>query len=98
MSRFAAATLLALATIACGGAQPAAPAPPAANEQHEIAGEEHHAGTAPAISAFHDVLAPLWHADAGAMRTDDTCAAIPRFRDLAGDIITTVPPREDSDA
>jgi hypothetical protein len=32
------------------------------------------------LAKFHDTLAPRWHAEHGAKRTADTCAAIPQLR------------------
>jgi hypothetical protein len=60
----------------------AAPAPaPAAP-----AATGHGTGLPPALDHFHGVLAPLWHADAGAQRQKDTCAAMPDFQRGADEI------------
>ena len=32
------------------------------------------------MTRFHDVLSPRWHAEKGAKRMADTCAAIPDFQ------------------
>jgi hypothetical protein len=44
--------------------------------------EHHHALTAD-LHAFHQRLAPLWHAPAGAERLSNTCAAAPELAQLA---------------
>ena len=64
-------------------------------EEHE--GEEHEGGeheggehghAAGPVSDFHAVLSPLWHAQPGATRTDQTCAAVADFRTKAQAIQT----------
>ncbi len=45
-----------------------APAQPAGEPAHQ----HHFEG---AVKSYHDVLKPLWHAEAGEQRTSDTCAA-----------------------
>lgn len=70
---------------ACGGtskpATSSTTSEPAGNpgEQHE-----HHF---PAdVGAFHDKLAPLWHADSGQARMDQTCAATGDLDALAANV------------
>jgi hypothetical protein len=60
-------------------------------------GEEMGHEIPPQIAAFHEVLAPHWHADRGPQRMTDTCAAIPQFRSDA-DAIATAQPPADGDA
>jgi hypothetical protein len=45
---------------------------PAGEHQGEPAHEHHFEG---AVESYHAVLSPLWHAEAGEQRTNDTCAA-----------------------
>lgn len=48
----------------------------AGHEEHGEHGEHHEHGDLGApLTAFHDVLAPLWHAAKGDSRTTNTCAA-----------------------
>lgn len=86
-----------LALVACGGKQTA---PAAAPVEHT--GDHGHAGSgegmeheamAPELKPFHDLLAPRWHAAAGAQRTKDTCDAVPQFQAEADTIGKTTPPR-----
>ncbi len=64
-------------------------------EGHE--GEEHN--LTPEMSAFHDVLAPLWHAEVGPDRTSQTCAESGHMLDLANDIQNaSAPERADSES
>ena len=77
--------LIAVLVAGCGAAGQSAPAPleTARNgQQHEVhaakrpaEGDEMVAMT-PEVKAFHDVLAPRWHAERGAKRMADTCAAV----------------------
>jgi hypothetical protein len=46
----------------------------------------------PEVTAFHDTLAPRWHAEHGAQRTADTCAAIPQLQAQAEAIAKAMPP------
>jgi hypothetical protein len=78
-------TALALFVLAaCGGseASPAAPAaPPSRPPAAAGDGGEHgeHGALPPELAAFHDALAPRWHAEPGAARVKDTCAAVADF-------------------
>jgi hypothetical protein len=73
MSKRMFALVFSLAVAGCGGTQKAAPpvaeAPPPNAEK--------------AVADFHDVLAPLWHADPSPQRTEDTCAKAPEMVALA---------------
>ncbi len=70
--------------VACGGKGKSDVADPCKDpckdkkmmEGHEM-GEEHeeHPELTPEMTSFHDVLAPLWHADAGPDREANTCNA-----------------------
>jgi len=79
---------------ACGSKEsttPAAKEPVAgAHGEHEEHGEM---AMPPELKAFHDVLAPRWHAEKGQKRTDDTCAAVPDFQKDADAIAKATPPR-----
>lgn len=85
MSKTSVATFLAASILliaACGGKQHAAPATAAAAP--EAAGHgghgDHHPELPPALHAFHELLAPLWHAAEGDERTQKTCDAVADFR------------------
>ncbi len=75
---------------ACGGGSAPAPGPtePAPTEHHEEGGGERRMLPAP-LRAFHDVLAPLWHAEAGPARADSTCAAVADLKAKAADLVNT---------
>jgi hypothetical protein len=91
------ASILLVAAAACGGKSTPAPSEPT----EEAKPEEHHVGEHPELpaelTAFHDVLAPLWHAEAGAQRETDTCAAVPAMQEKAA-AIAAAPPPGDVDA
>jgi hypothetical protein len=102
---------VALAVVGCGGAKsdPGGPLESARDGQkHEIGhrepgkGEpgkaEHDEMAMPApIKAFHDVLAPRWHAARGPQRMADTCAALGEFHGDA-DAIAAAPAPQGRDA
>jgi hypothetical protein len=54
--------------------------------------KEEHGDLPPAVHAFHELLAPLWHADPGDQRTNDTCAKLEDMRQRAADIVVAEPP------
>jgi hypothetical protein len=88
---------IALAAAACGGKQ-AAPATSTTTSEHAghegqegMAGMEHE-GMPAEMTKFHDVLAPRWHAEKGAQRMKDTCAAVPQFQADADAIAKATPP------
>lgn len=88
-----------LATVACGGkAAPSSEPDPAAAASAHAAHEgssamaHEHGAMAPTITAFHDILAPRWHAEKGAKRMADTCAAIPDFQRGAAAIVAAPAP------
>ncbi len=91
---------LLLAIAACGGKDkggsgttpPAGGAGDHRDGDHHADGEQMHDELSPEMKTFHDVLAPLWHADKGAKRSADTCAAVPQLKTNADGIATATPP------
>jgi hypothetical protein len=90
--------LFVLAAAACGGKK-TAPATtttttqPAEPHEHEGSGARgEHEGMTPELTAFHDLLAPLWHAEKGPKRMKDTCAAVPQFKTSADAVAKATPP------
>lgn len=76
--------------VACGPSEPAKSAEGGHDAPHEHehgpgAGhhEEHgdHHGAAGAVKAFHDVLAPVYHAEKTPARTEQACGAVPSFKE-----------------
>jgi hypothetical protein len=98
------ALILTIAVIGCGGAaKPDSTAPggePArlgTDQKHDMGhmdhqGGDHEANMPPQVAAFHDALAPRWHAPHGPQRMTDTCAAVPSFRGDAEAIAAAQPP------
>jgi hypothetical protein len=85
-----AATLGFALAAACGSKQPT----PAAHTETGMSGGEHEMEKMPPeMKAFHDVLAPRWHAAKGAQRMKDTCAALPDFHADADALAKATPPR-----
>lgn len=60
----AASILLALTSVACGGAQ-----------AHPEKDDHAHGKMSPALHEFHEVLGPAWHSKAGAERVGKACTA-----------------------
>ncbi len=91
MKRFA-SIFFAVALAACGGTSASGPATSSmgehAHEGHE--GGEHPTLT-PEMNAFHDVLAPLWHAEPGVERKENTCKATAQLHELAAQIFVAAP-------
>ena len=88
-------SLLALALVtvaACGGKAPATSTVTSEPEATPGAHAEHHPDLPPAMAAFHDRMAPLWHAAPGPQRTADTCAAARELVELGGGIATADAP------
>lgn len=86
MTRFFAIALL---LAACGSKQPT----PASSTPAPMAHEEHgEMNMPPELKTFHDVLAPRWHAEKGAKRMQDTCAALPDFHSDADALAKSTPP------
>ncbi len=86
---------IALALAACGSKQPA-PASTAHTDTGMSGGHDMSAMMAnmsPEMKAFHDVLAPRWHAEKGPQRMKDTCAALPDFHGDADSLAKATPPR-----
>lgn len=70
---------------ACGGKQVVAPAPEP--EHHEDpAMEQEEASMPPALKAFHDVLAPIYHDEDKAERTGNACAQADQMAELAAKV------------
>jgi hypothetical protein len=101
-----AAILLAVVVAACGGKSSPATTT-TTTEGHDHAGHEGHEGheehlehpeLTPEMTAFHDVLAPLWHAEAGPQRMADTCAAVDNMRGLGEQVIAHPPATVDETA
>lgn len=92
------AVALAVALTACGASEPApaqpstaTPAPteaaaPVAPDPGQAHHEEGGHDFPAAVTAFHDVMAPKWHAEAGEQRQTDTCGAIASFKESAAKI------------
>jgi hypothetical protein len=54
--------------------------------------EGEHDDMSPELKKFHDAFAPLFHAEKGAKRTADTCAAVPELTADADAIGKATPP------
>jgi len=71
--------------VGCGHSNPPAVA---AHDEHGEHGE--HKGDHPKLTgaphAFHETLAPLWHAAKGPDREQKTCDAVPTFEQRAADV------------
>jgi hypothetical protein len=87
-----AATVTSLAT-ACGPSTPAAESAHERGEEqgHHEEGDEHGKMSGP-VHEFHEVLAPLWHADKGPERSAKTCAQALAMNDKAAAIVSAAPP------
>ncbi len=87
--------LLLFLAAGCGSSEPATTTTPASGAEpaaaHEQEKEEHHQLT-PELKAFHDQLAPRWHADKGEARRKDTCAAVADFQASAAAIQSAAAP------
>lgn len=84
-----------LLAIGChhGAPAPAAPANPGSAAVAEPHGEhDEHANLPPELAKFHELLAPRWHAEKGAARTKDTCAAVGDFAASADALAKLAPP------
>lgn len=89
---------LLLAAAACGG-KDKGPTTTTTNQTGTgSGGGEHHEGGSqhenlpPELNAFHDLLAPRWHAAAGSQRMADTCSAIDQFKAAADAVGKATPP------
>lgn len=95
VTRMMRAFTIALVATACGGkdaAAPAAPVSPSDSPGGEAVADPH-AGMTPEMTRFHDVLRPLWHAEKGTQRKDDTCTALQTLSAEAQAVATAPPPR-----
>jgi hypothetical protein len=77
-----------LVALGCGSSEPA----PGATTPAAARGEEHHHELTPELDAFHDLLAPLWHADKGDARRQKTCGAVPDFKTRAAAVKAAAAP------
>lgn len=80
MKRFA---CLFVFVAACGGSEKTSTTPPT---DQKVAGMEEHEKLTPELDAFHEILAPRWHADKGEARMKDTCGALADFQGKAAAI------------
>jgi hypothetical protein len=95
MTRIVLLSSIVLAAAACGGSSKPAATEPASGGGAMGAGggEGEHEHHFPArVTAFHDRLAPLWHADPGDARTDGTCAATGELDQLGEDLQNAAAP------
>lgn len=82
MNRFA--TLVAVVLLAaCGGKSKPEPT---TTKPVDPAEHAEHANMPPEVMKFHELLSPRWHAEKGAQRTKNTCAAVPEFATTADSI------------
>ena len=80
-------------TAACGGKDKGTSTTPGTGSAATgTAGGNAHEGLPPEMQAFHDVLAPRWHAAQGPQRLTDTCSAVPQFKSTADAIAVATPP------
>jgi len=87
-------TAIALLLLGCGSSEPAStatttPASKAAQPEH---GKDEHHRLTPELQAFHDQLAPRWHAAKGDERRKDTCTAVPEFKTRAAAVQSAAAP------
>lgn len=80
--------------VGCGGKDKGATTTSGATGQTGSGNEggDAHEGLPAEMQAFHDLLAPRWHAAAGAQRITDTCGAVPQFKSSADAIAVATPP------
>jgi hypothetical protein len=79
MKRFALLVSIVVAAAACGGSEKPSNTVVTAPEPDQDKGMEHGKLT-PELDAFHETLAPRWHADKGEARMKDTCGALADFQ------------------
>lgn len=85
-------TIAATAAVAACGGKSAPATTSATTEPAGNRGEDHEHHFPAEMSAFHDKLAPLWHADSGQPRVDATCAATGELDALAASVRDAAPP------
>ena len=79
-----------LFALGCGPATP--PAEHTGEHEHGEHGEHgEHPKLAGAMHEFHEVLAPLWHADKSPERAKKTCEAVPTFEQRAAAVDKDAP-------
>ncbi len=74
--------LFAVAVAACGGKSQTTPEGAGGGNERLAEGaevEEKHPELTPELHAFHETLAPLWHAEAGPDREPNTCAGVAKL-------------------
>lgn len=76
---------------ACGGTSKPATSTSTTEPAGNPSGGHHHSFPAE-MGAFHDKLAPLWHADSGQARMDQTCTATGELDELAHEVQDAAPP------
>ena len=89
-------SLAAVLLVTAAGCASTPHGPPGEHGEHGK-GEHHekHPPLPPAVKAYHEDLAPLWHAEKGPDRVAKTCAQAPALRDKAT-AITTAPRPENA--
>jgi hypothetical protein len=86
---------VAVVMAACGGSEKAADkTTPMPEGEHGKDHDKEHAKLTPELNAFHDVLAPRWHADPGEARVTDTCAAQPEMLTKSQAVEAAAPPAD----
>ncbi|HUQ04493.1 MAG TPA: hypothetical protein VM261_18460 [Kofleriaceae bacterium] len=81
------AITVAAAASACGGkSKPATSTDISQSQPAGNPGEEHEHSFPAEMGAFHDKLAPLWHADSNQARIDQTCTATGELDALAAGV------------
>jgi hypothetical protein len=86
MKRFA---YLFVVLAACGGKDTSTTTMPVTTTGGD--GHSEHGKLTPELTAFHDVLSPLWHSEAPT-RMKDTCAALPEFGTRSQAVKAAAPP------
>ncbi len=85
-----------LLLVACGGGSSSG-----GGESQSAGGEEggdHHASLPPEVNAFHAVLAPAWHSEAGEARRVAACEAAASLVDRARGVTIAETPASANDA
>ena len=73
-------------SVACASNPPSGAASPQTAGSEHARGHEHaheHAGVAPALHDFHEVIAPVWHTAEGSARVEKTCSNVKALREKA---------------
>ena len=83
--------VIASASLFALGCGPATPAAEHAHGEHAHGEHGEHPKMVGAMHEFHEVLAPLWHADKSPERTKKTCDAVATFETRAAAVDKDVP-------